>query len=596
MVQVQARAKSRRHGRVGTVLLATVAIGATGCRTVPRPATGPPTQLDRLIRHYPELADGRFAVIADFEDPRHFQIVQLMGTTDVARRSLDASRGIEETGGGCLLFTSGSPNDAIVLSNRAASDWFLKQDWRPYDLLLANVNSPRAGLTLELQIFGGSGPSRQTARTLLTLEKGWNHLRLDVAEIGEHVPLDDVQELRLSVSTEKEPVEIALDDVVLTSFRKKIAGSADAAGGGLFVEQVGRQWRIGSSSGGRGFELTFAGGQIVGWHNLNADPYRLKNVLAGGSLSFMPVLTDGERVTPLLSKLAAPLSVYSRVVEANEVRAIVATEWRSARSRGGGSAVEATYTVYASGQVGESFGPEAMRNLSWALELPTAWRIEVSEAGQPLRAVAGADSEEPLPTAGGAFASAYHAEGDASLLIVPGARDASLRPMKSAPDSTQTGTSAMHVLTSTSNRDSQETGGPRSTQWHFYLGAGELAPREAAQRASGYQNPPGAQLQVGRIDRRWTEPGDSSGFDRVLGCLTAEADEGVARFVLDGSTSPIFTPAIRVAGPADRPFWVYRDHMLLGPTSRDVDGGVLVQLPDVVREPTMVEVFFEVTP
>src|SRR5262245_38803462 len=62
---------------------------AAGCATADRHAVDSPTQADRLIRVYPELNSGRFAVIADFEDARHIDLFQLIGVSDTAKAVLD---------------------------------------------------------------------------------------------------------------------------------------------------------------------------------------------------------------------------------------------------------------------------------------------------------------------------------------------------------------------------------------------------------------------------------------------------------------------------------------------------------------------------
>ena len=145
------------------------------------------TRPDRLMAAYPSLKSGRFAVIADFEDPRQMELVQLVSVSREAKCVLSGKKGRKETGKSCLALTTGSPNDTVVFNNDHAAQWYLKRDWRPYDLLLLSVYAPRPNLEFDISIAAGASHRRMGVRSLLPLEKGWNTLRIDLAEVRRHV-------------------------------------------------------------------------------------------------------------------------------------------------------------------------------------------------------------------------------------------------------------------------------------------------------------------------------------------------------------------------------------------------------------------------
>jgi len=593
---------SGRHGRspLPGAVLAFLGLATVSCRTPPPPTVSAPTQLDRLIRHYPDLVTGRFAIIADFEDPKQFEIVQLIGTTDAARRAPELKRGRRETGGNALLFVSGSPNDALVFSNRTASNWFLKQDWRPYDLLLLSVNAPRSGLSLDLDISGGSATARRTARTANRLKEGWNQLRLDVGEMGDHVPLDDVQEMRLAVSGGAGVNEVIVDDVLLTSFHQRLAGDPEAPAGGLYVEQVGRRWRVGSRSENNPFELTFANGQIVAWHNLKEDPYRARNLLGGQALGPVPLRNDEGHIAFAPGTTPLPLSVETRLLEANEIRAILSVQWESANAETGGNGqftaqrCETLFTVYASGQcyLSADYDSAEPMKVAWGYLLPADWQIQIVRAGDTLAANADKPESEGKVTTTWPFVVANHPEHKASLLLVPGDPGARLEAHSElgGPTERRTEQRGRMIVSSV-----EEDGG-RSGHWHILLRSPSMKPSEAFQRAASYGEPRGVRLDAGRADSRTGAPRKAGGFDQTLGCFLAEPVDGVVRFTLDGRHCPFYSPVFWVHGGNNRPYWVYINHALHPEAVRVEDGGILIQLPKVIDEATLVEVLFDTPP
>ena len=84
---------------LAAVLLVFTTVGIDGCRNGPRKRPGP-TQSDRLMQAYPELHGGRFAVVADFEDPSHMELIQFISTSPEAECELSRKGGRPDTGPG----------------------------------------------------------------------------------------------------------------------------------------------------------------------------------------------------------------------------------------------------------------------------------------------------------------------------------------------------------------------------------------------------------------------------------------------------------------------------------------------------------------
>ena len=311
------------HASLSALLVAPL----PGCRSHAPDRRAAPTQTDRLAAAYEELREGGpFVIVADFENPTHMELFQLIGVSSSARCVLDTRGGRAATGRNCLRFTAGSPDDTIVVSNTGSREWYLKRDWRDYDLLMMSVRADRPGLGIDVQIGGGSGEHATAVHAPIDLEEGWNTIRLDLAEVAERVAIDDVRELRLRAIGTGEPIDLWLDDFLLTVHREQLLGEPRNDTGSLYVERAGRRWNIGA--GGR-FEITFANGQIVRWHNLAQDPYRLRNLVEGTALGPSPMAigaTDGGDAG--FNALGSEVVVRSQLLEVNPVRVVLACDWR----------------------------------------------------------------------------------------------------------------------------------------------------------------------------------------------------------------------------------------------------------------------------
>ncbi|MDO8630598.1 MAG: hypothetical protein Q7R41_08890, partial [Phycisphaerales bacterium] len=313
---------------LGCALLVAFALLGSACASRSPHGPAAPTQVDRIIQTYQsaDIQRGRLLIIADFEDARQMSLFSLAGVSAEGKIALDQKKGRSETGTGCLLMTVGSAGDNVVIANTDQSDWYLKRDWRPYDLLMMSVHSPKDDLSLEAGVGSGPTEQRMYAYSSTPLTRGWNLVRLDLAEVAEQIPLDDIREIRLAVTGADKPLAVRFDDILLAGNRADLLGDSANKIGNLYVQQAGRHWNIGS--GGR-FEISFANGQITNWYNLAADPYRLRNLVRGTTLGPSPVVVD-ESGMPLgdFSALGRSVAARQRIVEMNAVRVVVESEWR----------------------------------------------------------------------------------------------------------------------------------------------------------------------------------------------------------------------------------------------------------------------------
>jgi hypothetical protein len=280
---------------------------------------------ERLARAYPELASGRFVSIADFEDPRTILMCRLVNRSGSAHCVRVSSDGREETGGAAMRFQPGGPDDALRLEHAPDSGWYFNRDWRDFDVLLINVESPRDDLSLVTRITAGRADQERSIQTSTDLSTGWNTLRFDMRELGRHVPLDDIRALTFSIPYAGEPVAILVDDILVTRHRIPIFGRVDGPVGSLYVERVGRHWVAGAA--GR-VELALQRAQVVGLFHLESDPYRLRDLVWGAALGPHPTPcreSQGEcrLADPLPHDAALAVRTAQRLLEASPTRLVI---------------------------------------------------------------------------------------------------------------------------------------------------------------------------------------------------------------------------------------------------------------------------------
>jgi len=589
---------SHRYSLIRLVLLsAFIMLG--GCQTT-SPGRSAPTQSDRLMNAYPELRGGRFALIADFEDVKQMQVIQVISVSDDAYCGLSSRGGRKETGVGSLTFTAGSEDDTVVIANKGGQDWYLKRDWRAYDLLMMSVKSPEDSLSLSVSIGGGVRGQRSTIFTTVPLDRGWNVLRLDLAEVGERVPLDDVGELRLSIKGLSRATTIAIDDVVLTGHREAVFGDPANVKGDLYVQRIGRRFRIGA--GGK-FELTVGNGQIRGWYNLADDPNRLRNLLYESTLGPNPVEITGDGVKSL-SGLGETVVAAHRVLEANKVRVVLECEWRfvddPSRARAGLDAAPFQrwqYTIYSTGQLYVLVEATSQTDDGWSPQLGISVSLASPKPGVIQTYIPQMQSEDPDPDRDPdrdpnpdevtpMFATLSNPAASADLLFVPNLLAGTSRFVESV---SMDGRSV--TITAQDARDDALV-----KRWasHLHLsqrktGSTETAKARAADVLGVY-----APVHIERGVAVESSDGTirADGFNVVEGCYAIAPDAGRVRIIVEGGRRPVFSPIFCIPAEQGRQAWVYVDHLTFETVETNDVGQLLFQLPGIIDTKSEIEVLF----
>ena len=570
---------------MASIVLATGLAGAGGCRIVQTKAPAP-TQSDRLMQAYPELRKGRFAVIADFEDPAHMELIQFIRTSPQAECDLDRKGGRPDTGRGCLRLTTGSRDDAVVINNGQAQNWYLQHDWRPYDLLLVSVESPQPDLGAEIVIAAGQEAEGLAVHSSIPLRRGWNVLRLDLAEVAEHLPLDEVREIRLAVGGVKAPVTLRVDDLILTGNREDLFGNSRNQTGELYVQRAGRRWNVGA--GGR-FELTFANGQIVRWHNLAADPYRLRNLVQGTTLGPSPVGVDslGSEGTDFTG-FGSAVVTRPQILEMSAVRVVVASEWHFVDDPNGPLDNRPfqrwVYTIYATGQVFVAVRYTASTSVWSPGKLGLAVTLAGSEDDDVETRTVTATEDEP------GYATARNRSADAFLLYVPSEEEPPVRLTEQVNE-------LRRRVSFVAARETDDGAAEESWACHLLLASARaVTDEEAGARAQAYRHPPGLRVEVGSSVTPDEAPVGPEGFDPADGCYLVRPDRGRARFIIDGRRQPCFSPAFRILSTESRAAQVYINHLVFDEVAYDRDGNLVFQLPGGIRDRTIVEVLLRGSP
>ncbi len=561
-----------------------------GCQVNGRKSPDFATQSDRLMQAYPELQSGRFAVIADFEHQAHMELFQLIGVSEEARCVLDSKGGRAATGGRCVRFTSAVADDTVLIGNEVASNWYMKRDWRRYDLLLMSVRSPRPGLGIKVVISAGPIEQRLAVESTIALEAGWNVLRLDLAELGERIPLDDIRDMRLSLVGADKPTELHIDDILLTAYQREMLGDARAADGSLYVQQVGRRWKVGAA--GR-FELTFSHGQIVDWYHLSSDPYRLRNLVRGTVLGPSPVVVADEdgggasRPVTDFSSLGRVVKARQQIVEMSEVRVVVACEWHFVDDQTDDVDTRPfqrwVYAIYPTGQIYVDIECTAATK-TWS---PPRLGLAVSLSREDdyetyAHSVATLDAPEPLRHV--LYATARSRQSDGAFLLF------AMHDSHATPRMVKQVDSELHRLSFIAT-------GPRSAgdvqRWQCLLTlatSGEISGSQVGARVLDYTNPAKLDFQVGGPAAEIDEQVPGQCFDAALGCYQLRPDAARLRFKIKGNRRARFSPAFCVEQSQGLDAWVYVNHLIFQAARRDSEGNLVFQLPGTITGETMVEV------
>lgn len=564
-----------------------VTLLVTGCVS---PTVAPTeSQPDRLKRFYPDLSAGRFLILADFEDPAHARLFELVNASGQARVSRQSTGGRPETGQAALTFTAGSPQDNLVAGSGNAEREYLKRDWRAFDLLIASIHSPSPNLSTVVTAASGVGANRRVTETAVPLQQGWNTIRLDLAELAENINIDDVQELRLAIAGQRRPTEIIIDDLLLTGSCEDLFGDSANTTGALYVQRVGKRWNVGA---GGAFELTVMNGQIRRLHNLGTDPHRVHNLVEGVSLGPMPVAVDPTGRQNSLCPPGARIAVQQRLIEMNSVRTILEITWRvesgiaADPGAGGADLYRWQYAIYSSGQIYCRADVARTDGQDWSV--PIAAAVAFSSAGIELSAGSLAES---TGNPGAPYGWALHGPSGTLVTVIPSADQSAAGQIQTVRDDAQR-QSAMLI-------PSSQVASPMRS-WIVQFAVSSIASAdthsfsdEVVARANAYTRPVHADATIGSIHAAESRP---DGFNQGLGHFAIIPDSDRVRITLSGNPHPVYSPAFTVHQSVGRDVWVYVDHLVHKQTARDSEGNLLFQIPGRISKPVLVEIILRGSP
>jgi hypothetical protein len=550
----------------------------------------PPT-LARLQKTYADLHTGRFICLADCNSRPQaalFRTLDPSGREADEQPTISARRSIDETGAGGLKARLRSPNDQLLFDGERSDKLALVRDWRKYSLLLLSLYGPPDGLMLEFSVCSGTDVPIRWTRSLYA-QPGWHLYRFDVNEIGEKVDLADVRALAWRAPDLRAPVDLFLDDVILTDNTRYLLG-AEATDGELYVFTSGRRIHVGAR--GR-FELAFCDGVIVEWH---ADHERNLTVRTGlgpwpiplpADWSFRqadPVVYDDPT---LFARWGARVAAAQRLVEKSEFRVVIEGLWQFLPSPGPAAAEPPPpappehvwrYVIYPSGQV-------YVRSTSRARD--AGWPAPHVGYAIAVDGRSGFTRVAPEPAYAGRSPITF------VLLSLPGRERPDLLWCLHSP----TAAERQLELVSTDERRVAVTVGELEPAdiidaahlLRFWPRDLDAAP-EGQSFASDYQHP--ATVQVARGRQLTDVPGDLNhdGFNESEGSYELAVEDGLLRFRLLPGAALRHQPIFRVHGTASRDCWVYADGLILRGDGRDETGNLLFTLPGAVGTPLTIEV------
>ncbi len=560
-------------GQTAPLLACTLLVLAgVGCATTPR--SDAPTRADRLMGAYEELAQGRFLTLADFETPETLKLCRIEDASGRARIVLDAKRGRKETGGGALRFTTAGDGDVLTIGGGHDPGVYMKRDWRPYDLLLMSIHSPRAGIGVRVGLSSGPAGARRSMESPIQLDRGWNLLKFDLAEVAERIPLDDVRRIDLSAFGVDRPIDLLVDDLILTAHRELLMGDPRGAPGALYVIEVGRRWRVGVTGG---FEIGFHNGQIVEWFEPASDPTRLRNFVGGTVLGptivsvGAPTIEGGGR-TIQRTRLGDDLRSSQEIVEQSALRVVIECRFEGAAASSDKDAqppVESyRYTIYPSGHV----YTKARRRMPTEQQSSPRSGICFSIVSDDrvnviTRTLSRNGHQEEWAT----YASFSSATGGPSALMVVPATDAT--------EAFETWHDPEHDRLNLLAQPDRPLAAVQEWRSAMRLGSAPGQPTEEVQaEVAAMCRPPLPRIEVGHVGAQPPRQSPSPG-DNADGCIALTPEHGYLRFVLDEAWPAGMTATYVIEQSENREATVYVNHLIHDRIARDGMGRLLVQLP-----------------
>jgi len=550
----------------------------------------PPT-LARLQRTYPDLHTGRFLCLADCNTRPQaalFRTLDADGAEIDEQPTISVRHSIDETGAGGLKAHLRNVDDRLLFDGARSDKLALVRDWRKYNLLLFSMYGPSGGLTMKFSVRSGSDVPIHWTRNL-AIKPGWHLYRFDLAEIGERVDLADVRALVWRAPELHAPLDVFLDDVLLTDNTRYLLGE-EAAEGQLYIFTRGRRIHVGAR--GR-FELAFCDGVIVEWHGDSRQNLAVRSGLGPWPVPLPedwrhrqadPVVYDDPT---LFATWGTRVAATQQLVEKSGLRVVIEGNWRflpAAASRD--SAEEDAplpqhawrYVIYPSGRVYVRNSSQG-NGLTWPAQR-VGYTIAVDGRSGFTRIA-------PGPSVAGSPATAF------VLLSLPGRA----RPdLLWCPHVLAVARRQLELTSSDERRvavtvgDVEPSDGVDAAHLLRFWPCDLDATPEGQTFAADYQHP--ATLSVARGRTVTNVPGDldHDGFNESEGCYELALTEGLLRFKLLPGTTLRHQPVFRVHAATARDCWVYADGRILREQARDTAGNLLFTFPGVVGTPLTIEV------
>lgn len=544
---------------------------------------------DRLMAMYDDLATRRFQVIADFERPEQATLFRFQAANAPGSAVLSTERPRSRSGVGSLKMAFYDASQRVVAADSPAAAWGLHRNWTRYELMLFSVFSPRKMGGFRVAVQSGTDEPLVYAHPRILLRPGWNLIRVDLGDMIDHIDLADVREIRFWCDPLDTPIELHLDDLILTDNTREVFGTPDGEEGDIYVRTAGRRLVVGAVDR---FELVFSRGRIRRWFDLGHDPGRTANLVGLGALGPSPVVLPEEEEPSLLlddlrqwTGLGIAAEVFQDLVDATPLSVTIESEWRFGYADTPPTDASPyhrwVYTVYHDGRIfvecsgtarTADFEPPGL-GVIFCCDGALGFDRPVWDADRA------APSDASPETAFALFSR--RRPGQADLLVVPFGASPPPRVLLSDEDP------RLCVLW------------PVATAAHdMFVSAVMMrvwptdidTPTQAAAMAADYGHPLPVHLDTGRLVR--TDPGDfdNDGFSESRGYYSLQLEGSSARLRIDGTRFPRFSPVFKVVDVRDRDLWVYVDGRVLDGLHRDRDGNVMFQVPAVMSGEMLVEI------
>ena len=589
----------RYHRRLSQVFALSCAILALtlGCNLSERTSSvePQPTRLaiaEQIQATYPEVRFHGAHLVADFQSPTQTRLFRVLGpNSQPGNRPQPTISHLPEypqTAGRGLVTVLNSSNDRLLFD---VADWrnsAPSADWTEFGVLLLSVYGPPGGADLNFSLQSGTATSPNWLQAM-NIGPGWNHLRIDLDEIGRHVNLAAVRSIMWRLVPEAEPVTLYFDDFILANRTEWLAGQ-DAGSGELYAFSRGQRLSVGTPDR---FELIYSDGIIAEWR---ADAPG--SLVGPRGLGPWPVMLEEGwfRQPEVAARLARREGFIGpkhakqseqTVLEATTFRVVIESRLRLESENSATQPLAEKdrhehiwrYVIYPDGRIYMRISSHAGSDTWTQPRLGYAVTLE-GRAGFRLLA----------PPA----ANPHHAPAKFVLLARAGSLEADLLWTASQPTVVAQqravpleGQQSLIVLAGDIPADSMVRTAHLLRIWP----PDKDDPTQAERIAGDYQNP--VQLQPLAGHTVTDSPGDfdHDGYNESEGCYELAPRRGRLRFEFIPGRYPRHNPIFRIHGTADKRCWIYCHGEALPSNHRDAEGRLLFMLPGTIRTPRTIEVY-----